>query len=139
MNLTIDQIDELTIDQKAELMASCGEEVVTLSELKGMISTKNAVGQEIRVYDGFEVNLQIHIAQGLKKMIYVNKMVDAGCTVIFWVADYFSMLNGKMGGDLERMKIAGQYFIEVWKACGMKLDSGRVKFLWASEGKKLCF
>lgn len=33
-------------------------------------------------------------------MIYVNRMVDAGATVIFWVADYFSMLNGKMGGDL---------------------------------------
>jgi len=25
----------------------------------------------------------------------------------------------------------GQYFIEVWKACGMKMD--RVKFLWTSD------
>ena len=36
-----------------------------------------------------------------------------------------------MGGDLEKIKIVGQYFIEIWKAVGMKMSN--VKFLWASD------
>jgi len=50
---------------------------------------------------------------------------------IFWVADWFALLNHKLGGDLENIRIVGQYFIEVWKSAGM--DMNRVKFLWASE------
>jgi len=41
------------------------------------------------------------------------------------------MLNNKMGGDLNKIKIVGEYFIEVWKACGMDLEN--VEFIWASD------
>lgn len=58
-------------------------------------------------------------------------MQISGFTYLFWVADWFAMLNHKMGGDLEKIKVVGRYFIEVWKAVGM--DMSRVKFLWASE------
>jgi len=57
--------------------------------------------------------------------------VDAGCIFIFWVADWFALLNNKMGGDLEKIKNVGKYFIEIWKAAGMKMHN--VKFLWCSE------
>jgi tyrosyl-tRNA synthetase len=69
--------------------------------------------------------------KGVLKAINVNKLVDAGCIFIFWVADWFGLLNNKMGGDLDKIKIVGQYFIEIWKAVGMKMSN--VKFLWASE------
>jgi tyrosyl-tRNA synthetase len=36
-----------------------------------------------------------------------------------------------MGGDLNKIRVVGEYFIEVWKACGMDMD--KVTFLWASE------
>ena len=42
----------------------------------------------------------MHIAQGLLRAVNVNKMVDAGCIFIFWIGDYFAMLNGKFDGDL---------------------------------------
>lgn len=61
----------------------------------------------------------------------MNKLVDAGVIFIFWVADWFAMLNNKMGGDLEKIRNVGRYFIEVWKAAGMKMHN--VKFLWASD------
>ena len=61
----------------------------------------------------------------------MNKLVDAGCIFVFWVADWFALLNNKLGGDLEKIKIVGRYFVEIWKAAGMKLHN--VKFLWASE------
>jgi tyrosyl-tRNA synthetase len=40
-------------------------------------------------------------------------------------------MNNKMGGDLEKIKTVGEYYIEIWKACGMNLD--HVKFIWASD------
>jgi tyrosyl-tRNA synthetase len=36
-----------------------------------------------------------------------------------------------MGGDLEKIKKVGKYFIEVWKAAG--IDTKKVQFIWANE------
>lgn len=73
----------------------------------------------------------MHIAQGILRAINVNKLVDAGFIFIFWIADWFALLNNKMGGDLEKIQNVGRYFVETWKAAGMKMHN--VKFLWASE------
>lgn len=40
-------------------------------------------------------------------------------------------MNDKMGGDLTKIGIVGEYLIEVWKAAGMDLDN--VEFRWASK------
>lgn len=63
--------------------------------------------------------------------INVNRLTKAGCTFKFWIADWFALLNHKMGGDLKKIQLVGQYMIEVWKAVGM--DMSRVEFIWASE------
>lgn len=47
------------------------------------------------------------------------------------VADWFAQLNNKMNGDLKKIRVVGEYMIEVWKAVGMNLDM--VEFLWASD------
>jgi tyrosyl-tRNA synthetase len=73
----------------------------------------------------------MHIAQGVQKALNVNKLTSAGCIFKFWIADYFAQLNNKLGGDLEKIRTVGRYFIEVWRACGMDME--RVEFLWASE------
>ncbi len=57
------------------------------------------------MYDGFEPSGNPHIAQGFMRAINVNKFTKAGFKFIFWVADWFAMLNGKMGGDLSKMEI----------------------------------
>ncbi len=36
-----------------------------------------------------------------------------------------------MDGDLKKIRIVGEYMIEVWKAAGMNMDN--VEFLWASD------
>lgn len=61
----------------------------------------------------------------------MNKLVDAGCIFIFWIADLFALLNNKMDGDLDKIRVVGRYFVEIWKAAGMKMHN--VKFLWASD------
>lgn len=47
------------------------------------------------------------------------------------VADWFAQLNQKMNGDLKKIRVVGEYMIEVWKAVGMNLEM--VDFLWASD------
>jgi len=112
---------------KIELVKEVGEEIISLEGLEELFKKKkNPIA-----YDGFEPSGKIHIAQGLLRTINVNKLTSAGIKFKFWVADWFGMINNKMGGDLEKIKIVGEYFIEVWKACGMDLKN--VEFIWASE------
>jgi tyrosyl-tRNA synthetase len=75
----------------------------------------------------------MHIAQGLLKSVNVNKCTTPGThsTFCFWVADWFALMNDKMGGDLQKIVIVGKYLIEVWKAAGMDLQN--VEFRWASD------
>ena len=57
------------------------------------------------------------------KAINVNKITQSGGIFIFWVADWFALLNNKMDGDLNKIRIVGRYFVEVWKAAGMDLSN----------------
>lgn len=112
---------------RLDLINQVGEEIISQEELKRLLES----GEELIAYDGFEPSGQIHIAQGLLRAINVNKMIRAGVKFRMWVADWHALTNNKMGGDLEKLKITGKYFIEVWRASGMDLD--HVEFLWASD------
>ena len=118
---------QLSSMERLELMKSVGVECIQVDELEELIK-KNRF---IYCYDGFEPSGRMHIAQGLMKAHNVNKLIDSGCVFIFWVADWFAKLNDKMMGDLEKIRVVGQYFIEIWKAVGMKMSN--VKFLWCSD------
>ena len=115
------------VEDRVKACLSVAEECTTENELRSLLSrVPNPVA-----YDGFEPSGRMHIAQGLLKAKIVNTLTDAGFTFILWVADWFALLNHKMGGNLEAIQTVGKYFIEVWKASGMRMD--RVRFLWASE------
>ena len=88
---------------------SVGEECVTEADLRNLLVKKPA----FVLYDGFEPSGRMHIAQGIFKAMNVNKCTRAGGTFIFWVADWFALMNDKMGGDLEKIKVVGKYLIEV--------------------------
>ncbi len=117
----------MTLDEKVAIAKSVGEEVLTEGELRSLFEAK----EHPIVYDGFEPSGRMHIAQGVLRAINVNKLTSTGCLFKFWVADWFAQLNNKMGGDLAKIKVIGQYMIEIWKAIGM--DMTNVRFLWASD------
>ena len=117
----------MLIKDRLKLIKEVGEEIVQEEELKKLLES----GEELIAYDGFEPSGQIHIAQGIVRAINVNKMIKAGVKFRMWVADWHALTNNKMGGDLEKIKTTGKYFIEVWRASGMNLD--KVEFLWASD------
>lgn len=62
----------------------------------------------------------------------MNALTSCGGKFIFWVADWFGLMNDKMGGDLEKIKVVGQYFVEIWKSVGMDMEN--VEFVWCSDG-----
>ncbi len=117
----------MDVESKLAVVKGFAEEIVTEEELRALFETK----RRIIAYDGFEPSGQIHIAQGLMRALTVNKLTSLGIHFKFWVADWFAMLNNKYDGDLEKIKTVGEYFVEVWKACG--LDMKNVEFVWTSE------
>lgn len=134
--------DELQAD--LDRILSVGEECISAEELrqlllkKGRGATSTTSTGEVSpspsfiLYDGFEPSGRMHIAQGVFKAMNVNKCTAPGtnATFCFWVADWFALMNDKMGGDLDKIQTVGHYLIQVWKAAGMRLD--HVVFKWAS-------
>lgn len=115
------------INKRLELVKEVGEEIITEEELKKLLQEKkNPI-----VYDGFEPSGNVHIAQGILRAINIDKMIKAGCEFKILIADWHAWANNKLGGNLEDIKIAGKYFMEVWKAAGV--DMTKVELVWASD------
>ncbi|XP_058218720.1 tyrosine--tRNA ligase 1, cytoplasmic-like [Rhododendron vialii] len=119
----------MSVEEKFRIVRSVGEECIQEDELLNLLSKK----PEPVCYDGFEPSGRMHIAQGVMKIISVNRMTSAGCKVKIWIADWFAQLNNKMGGDLKKIQTVGKYMIEIWKAVGLNLHGDKVEFLWSSE------
>ncbi len=121
--------NELSVEEKLGLIKSVadGGEIIGEEELIEMLKS----GKKLVAYDGFEPSGLAHIPFGLLRAENLKMMLKAGIHFKLWLADYFAFINNKLGGDLDRIKKAGEYFIEVWKACGV--DTDKVEVLWASE------
>ncbi|MBI2656838.1 tyrosine--tRNA ligase [Candidatus Woesearchaeota archaeon] len=118
----------MDIESRLELINQVGEEIITEEELRHLLQTK----EHPVAYDGFEPSgTDIHIAQGILRAININKMTKAGVKFKMLVADWHAWANNKLGGDLERIQLVGQYLIEVWRNCGM--DLGSIEFVWAND------
>lgn len=125
--MTTSNPPEMTAEERYSLIRSVGEECIQENELKDIVEKK----PNIRCYDGFEPSGRMHVAQGVFKAVNVNKCTQIGCEFVFWVADWFALMNDKVGGELDKIRIVGQYLIEVWKAVGMNME--KVVVLWSSD------
>ena len=123
------------MEERINIIKSIGEEIIGSENLEKLLANK----KNVIAYDGFEPSGRMHIAQGLLRAHNVNKFVDAGVKFKFWVADWFALMNLKLGGDINKIQKAGRVMIETWKACGMKVDAldseGKpmIEFIWSSD------
>lgn len=113
-------------ETKMQIIRSIAEEIITENELRQVFETKD----HPVAYDGFEPSGRPTIAQGLLRAITINKIVKSGVKFIMLAADWHGWANNKMGGDLEKIQVAGDFLIEVWKASGM---SDKVVFKRSSD------
>ncbi|MDE1857341.1 MAG: tyrosine--tRNA ligase [Candidatus Micrarchaeota archaeon] len=114
-------------ESKIALIKGFAEEIVTEQDLRQLFETNDRP----IAYDGFEPSGIAPIHFGLLRARNVNKMLKAGIRMKLFLADYFAFLNNKLGGDLDSIRSAGMYFIEVWKAAG--IDTSKVEVLWSKD------
>jgi tyrosyl-tRNA synthetase len=117
----------MNVDEKIELIKEFAEEIINENELRKLFESN----KKIIAYDGFEPSGIAPIHFGLLRATNLKNMIKAGIKFKLYLADYFGFINNKLGGDLERIQMAGKYFIEVWKACG--IDMNKVEIVWASK------
>ncbi len=115
----------MDVEEKLALItAPPAEEIITLEELKTLLETK----EHPKAYDGFEPSGIPHIATGLMKALYGKDLMVAGIDYIVLLADWHAFLNNKMGGDMEKIRRAGEFFVKVWELLGFK-----PRIVWASD------
>ncbi|MEM4390749.1 MAG: tyrosine--tRNA ligase [Candidatus Diapherotrites archaeon] len=117
----------MDVEERINLVKQVGEEIITEEELRQLFETK----QEPIVYDGFEPSGKIHIAQGLLRAININKMIKAKTKFKLLIADWHAWANNKFSGNMEKISLAGNYMVEVWKACDLDFD--KVEIVYASS------
>ena len=117
-------MDTLT---KVGLLKNFAEEILTEKELTTLFETTTRP----IAYDGFEPSGIAPIHFGLLRATNLRSMLKAGVKFKLYLADYFGFLNNKLGGNLEHIRLAGNYFIEVWKSCG--IDTSKVEIVWAKD------
>lgn len=115
----------MDVEEKIALVtAPPAEEIITEEELRVLLETKDRP----KAYDGFEPSGIPHIATGLMRALYGKDLMKAGIDFCILLADWHAYLNNKMGGDMERIRQAGEFFAKTWELLGFK-----PRIVWASE------
>jgi tyrosyl-tRNA synthetase len=117
----------MNIEQKLNIVSRNTDEIITLSELKTLLETKSRP----RAYWGFECSGFMHIGMGLVVGGKIKDMVSAGFEFIIFLADWHSWINNKLGGDMNNIRICGEYFKDCFTALGVSPE--KVRYIWASE------
>ena len=61
----------------------------------------------------------------------MSRSFSPGIKFKLLLADYFAFINNKLEGNLDNIRVAGEYFAEIWKACG--LDSSKIEVVWSKD------
>ncbi len=115
------------MEDKLELITRNTVEVITRPELVELLES----GERPHAYWGFECSGPMHIGMGLLCGQKMLDLVRAGLRLTALLADWHSWINNKLGGDMEKIRLVGEYFRECFEALGLRGPS--VRFLWASD------
>jgi len=119
----------MDIEHKIDLVCRAPiAEVVTRDELKALFEA-NAHPKH---YIGFEISGKVHLGSGLLTSLLLKDFIEAGIRPTIFLADYHAWINGKLGGDLEKIQsVARGYFKSAFISLGLTED--KVDYVLASE------
>ncbi|MCF2143528.1 MAG: tyrosine--tRNA ligase [Candidatus Heimdallarchaeota archaeon] len=117
----------MKIEERIRLITRNAEEVIKKEELTALFQRKKKPNS----YIGFELSGKLHIGNGLLCAMKMQDLVKAGVNLTIFLADWHSWINNKLDGDLEKIKLAGEYFKNGYKALGLTED--KVTYRWSSE------
>jgi tyrosyl-tRNA synthetase len=120
----------MDLESRLQLVLRGAEEIVTDREIRTVL-------EEIdnpTAYVGYEPSGFVHIGW-LIITRKIEELIEAGFTVDVLLADWHAFINDKFGGDLDKIKACGEYFIHCYRAYGLSdaIDSGKLRFKWASD------
>ncbi len=116
----------MEVEEKVNIIKNSVQELISEQELKKLFETNN----HPVAYDGFEPSGLAHLAFGVYRPLLLKNIVKTGVKFKLLLADSFAWINNKMSGNLDDIRIVGNYFIEVWKAGGI---GDKVEFVWHKE------
>jgi tyrosyl-tRNA synthetase len=114
-------------EARHKLVSQNLQEIITRVELRKLLETK----KHPRGYVGFEPSGMMHAGTGLIVGKKMKDYANAGFHFIIFLADWHGWINNKMGGDMDNIRAAGEYFKDCFTALG--LPEGKVEYLWTSD------
>jgi tyrosyl-tRNA synthetase len=102
------------------------QEIVTQDELKAVLE-KN---EKPTAYIGIEPSGLVHIGS-IICFDKVKDLLDYGFTVTVLLADWHAYLNDKLGGDIENIRVCGEYLKDCFFALG--IESENLNFVYATD------
>ncbi len=119
----------MDIETKIELVKrKPTEEIVTEQSLREIFEAY----EHPKHYIGFEISGKVHLGTGLCTTLKIRDFIQAGIKPTIFLADYHSYINGKLGGDMEKIrKVANGYFKHCFVSLGLPED--KVEYVLASE------
>lgn len=121
----------MTVDKERafELLTRNTQEIVTEEEAQSLAEAL-AAGEGKRAYIGFEPSGRVHLGW----FVVANKirdLVEAGLEFKILLADWHAMINDKLDGDLENIRVCGEYMKHCFAALGVPEEG--VEYVWARD------
>jgi tyrosyl-tRNA synthetase len=117
----------MDVEERYNLLKGIGQEIVTEEELRILLETN----EHPVAYDGFEPSGIAHLPVGIYRPLLIRDIIKAGVRFKLLLADTFAWVNNKFEGNMEKIRKAGDYFVEVWKAAGV--DMKKVEVRWHKD------
>jgi tyrosyl-tRNA synthetase len=116
----------MDLDERVDRIVRHAEEVLTPDEVRALLERTDRP----RAYIGFEPSGRLTVAHLITARKILD-LVDAGCDVTVFLADWHAWINDKLGGDLGRIRASSRYMQAAFTALGA--DPARVRYRCASE------
>ncbi|MEM2934902.1 MAG: tyrosine--tRNA ligase [Candidatus Thermoplasmatota archaeon] len=99
------------------------KEIVTIEELEKIVKREDK-----KAYIGFEPSGLVHLGW-LMCGDKIKDLVDADFDFYILLADWHAWINDKLNGNMEAIKVCGEYIKDAFSAMGLR----NVKYVYASE------
>ena len=117
----------MNLEDRFKLITRNAEEIIQPDEIRQLLEEK----EKINAYAGFEISGYLHLGTGFIVGRKLKDFAEAGIHTIVFLADWHSYINDKLGGDMEAIRAAGEYFEHAMRAVG--LDMPNVEYVYSHE------
>ncbi len=102
----------MDVTEKLDLIAKAPtEEIVTNDELLELLKTNS----HPKHYLGIEISGCLHLGSLVSTGFKINDFIKAGINCTIFLADWHTMINDKLGGDMEKISKISEYYEEAFK------------------------